>query len=597
MIIYILLSLPVLYILKRVLFPKKRLVPAGPPPLCTISTGKIQGALSYSKSGRVFSSFNGIPYAKPPVGKLRFLRPEPAEKWEGVKKCTRSVECIQRNLFKPGNPKQGQEDGLVLNVNTPDAQPKELLPVMVFIHGGGFVSGSGARSLYGAENFMEKDIVLVNINYRLSVLGGLYLDGKLVPGNQCMRDQVLALEWVQENIKHFGGDKDRVTIFGESAGGMSVMNHYLSPMSKGLFSAAIAMSGSPISPFVGVDKHPGHYGYKLAEQLGCDPKDTVEDILDHLQSVEAEDIQSLGYMFEEFIRAPLPFKPIVDGDLVDDPVLPEEPLTLLARGEFNKVPLMLGTNQNEGLLIKGFYMKNPKKYDEAFDNWDVIGPLAFFHREKDEHTKEESEICEKYVKEHFGKMRFSAEGKASEALVEMYGDLLFTAPADIVAKMITAHEDAPPLYQYVYNHQGPLSLYDLISLPPWKLLVKLTSLGLGFDFFKSSDGVCHGDELFMMFKANIFPFSTVKSDEDKRVSDNLINMWTDFATHHNPTPIDNSWTKFDPKDPKYLEIGSKSNEMKYPESHKKRMEEWKQMWEKIPPTMRYKASRTWKEDV
>ena len=149
----------------------------------------------------------------------------------------------------------------------------------------------------------------------------------------------------------------------------------------------------------------------------------------------------------------------------------------------------------------------------------------------------------------------------------------------------------------MYNHQGPLSCFDLISLPPWKLLVKLASIALGFTFFKTSDGVCHGDELFMMFKANIFPFSTVKSDDDKRVSDSLINMWTDFATHHNPTPINNSWTKFDPKDPKYLEIGSKSNVMKYPESHKKRMEEWKQIWEKIPPTMRYKASRTWKEDV
>eukprot|EP00092_Neocalanus_flemingeri_P071935 GFUD01088443.1.p1 GENE.GFUD01088443.1~~GFUD01088443.1.p1 ORF type:complete len:306 (-),score=76.68 GFUD01088443.1:461-1378(-) len=294
--------------------------------------------------------------------------------------------------------------------------------------------------------------------------------------------------------------------------------------------------------------------------------------------------------------APMPFKPIVDGGLVDDPFLPDEPFTLLAKGKFNKVPVMIGTNQNEGLLIKGLYDKTPQKYDEAFDDWETKGPLAFFHREKDEHTKEESEICQKYMKKKFGNMRFSPLEKAAEAFVEITGDMLFTAPADITAKMITDHKDAPPLYHYVYNHQGTLSLYDLIALPLWKTFLRLTSLVLGFDYFRSSTGVCHYDELFLMFKANILPFSTIKSNDDKKVSENLIKMWTDFATHHNPTPKDNSWTKFDPEAPKYLEIGSKSNTMMYPESHKKRMEEWKEIWEAVPPTMRYKASDSWKKE-
>ena len=106
------------------------------------------------------------------------------------------------------------------------------------------------------HHFMDRDVVMVSINYRLAVLGGLYLDREHVPGNQCLRDQICALEWVQENIEQFGGDKTRVTIFGESAGGMSVMNLVLSPAAKGLFSAAISMSGSPLTPFVGLDKHP-----------------------------------------------------------------------------------------------------------------------------------------------------------------------------------------------------------------------------------------------------------------------------------------------------------------------------------------------------
>ena len=162
--------------------------------------------------------------------------------------------------------------------------------------------GSASRQVYGFHHFMDKDVVMVSINYRLAVLGGLYLDKDHVPGNQGLRDQILALQWVQENIDKFGGDKDRVTIFGESAGGMSVFNLVLSPPAKGLFSAAIVMSGSPLSPFVGLDKHPRHYTNKLIEELGGNPNDSVENIIELLQSKDAADIQGLTNMFEEFVR-------------------------------------------------------------------------------------------------------------------------------------------------------------------------------------------------------------------------------------------------------------------------------------------------------
>ena len=114
---------------------------------------------------------------------------------------------------------------------------------------------------------------------------------------QGLRDQILGLQWVQENIKQFGGAPDRVAIFGESAGGMSVMNHILSPRSAGLFSAAIAMSGSPLSPFTGADKHPRHYAVRLAARLGCTAR-SDQEILQFLQRQQPEQLQSLGYMFE-----------------------------------------------------------------------------------------------------------------------------------------------------------------------------------------------------------------------------------------------------------------------------------------------------------
>ena len=209
-------------------------------------------------------------------------------------------QCVE---VRPGSPQEGREDGLVLNVNSPDLRSEAGLPVMVWIHGGGFVAGSGARQMYGMHHFMDRDVVVVSINYRLGLLGGLYLDREKVPGNQGLRDQILALRWVQDNIHQFGGDKKRVTVFGESAGGMSVMNLVLSPAAKGLFSAAIVMSGSPLSPFVGLDKHPRHYADRLIGRLGGDPSKPLEDIISLLQSKPAVEMQALTNMFEEFIRS------------------------------------------------------------------------------------------------------------------------------------------------------------------------------------------------------------------------------------------------------------------------------------------------------
>jgi len=336
---------------------------------------------------------------------------------------------------------------------------------MVWIHGGGFVSGSGTPGLYGPEHFMDRDVVLVTLNYRLSVLGGLYL-GEECPGNQGMRDQILGLQWVQENIKQFGGAPDRVTIFGESAGGMSVMNHVLSPRSAGLFSAAIAMSGSPLSPFTGADKHPRHYAVRLAARLGCTAR-SDQEILQFLQRQQPEQLQSLGYMFEEFIRAPFPFKPIVDGGLVSDPVLPAEPLQLLQSGQYNKVPLIVGTNRDEGLLIKGFYDREEEGYATAWRDWDTVGPLAFFHRERDEVGEAEVEASRRYRDKHWSDgQKFGASGQGGEALVRMYGDLLFTAPADWLVKLVAGGPDPPPVYHYLYSHQGPVSLYDILGRSP-----------------------------------------------------------------------------------------------------------------------------------
>ncbi|GBP60488.1 Esterase B1 [Eumeta japonica] len=168
-----------------------------------------------------YNCFKGIPYAAPPIGKLHFKAPQSPILWKG------------------------NEDCLYLNVYTPELTPKHPLPLMFFIHSGGYKCGSGNTDNYGPDFLVKEEVVLVTINYRVEVLGFLCLENKDVPGNAEMKDQVAALRWVQKNISNFGGDPNNVTIFGESAGGGSVGWHILSPMSKGLFQRAILMSGSP----------------------------------------------------------------------------------------------------------------------------------------------------------------------------------------------------------------------------------------------------------------------------------------------------------------------------------------------------------------
>jgi len=462
-----------------------------------------------------------------------------------------------------------------------------LLPVMVFFHGGGFVSGSGSRLLYGPELLLDKEVVLVAPNFRVSVLGGLYIKGE-APGNQMLRDQIATLQWVSKNIQYFGGDPTRVTIFGESAGGACVVYHLLSPASKGLFHAAIIQSGSPLSPLSSLEKHPAYYSSRLGECLGAPLNPTPSDLVELLRKVPAFTLQSKAYMFERFMRNPLPFKPIVDGGLVDDPIIPLEPTELLARGTWNKVPVILGHNKDEGLLVKGFFQHIGGRQRR---NWIELALLSFFSREDlEEATLEEIEEVTRFKKLYLGR---GVEDIGS-ALVRMYGDFLFKTPTNNLARAL-ASEPEPPIFFYHFTHQGALSLYDCLHLPPFQFLFKLFGLRFWFDWLwaktpldwicRSNDGVCHADELFMLFKAHQVPVTMVRSEVDKRVSSSMLQMWTDFAKVGNPTPRDGAWQKVDPDRIKYLEIGSSGNHMNYTEEYRAGYDEWQGMWERNPICM------------
>ncbi|KAJ4426249.1 hypothetical protein ANN_27061 [Periplaneta americana] len=252
--------------------------------LVSIAQGTARGSLMNSYHGKEFCSYNGIPYAAPPVEDLRFRSPEPPAPWNGELNATKpGNSCLQyRYAFYAGS-----EDCLYLNVHTPQTSSSgELLPVMIFIHGGAYLEGSGKAYSYGPLYLMDKDVVMVAMNYRLGVFGFLSTGDDAAPGNYGMKDQTEALRWVQKNIAAFGGDPNKVTILGESAGSWSVHFHILSPASRGLFHAAISESGTAMLPlFMNTESVP-NLAQLQAGMVNC-PTDNTADMIQCLRKVDA----------------------------------------------------------------------------------------------------------------------------------------------------------------------------------------------------------------------------------------------------------------------------------------------------------------------
>jgi len=290
--------------------------------------------------------FRGIPFAAPPVGELRFAAPAPAEAWADVLDATEySASAHQPESALPGMKVGPQsEDCLYLNVYTPSADGGRR-PVMVWIHGGGFVTGGACQDLYEGGPIVERgDIVLVTINYRLGILG--YLDLPELEGasaNAGQLDQIAALEWVRDNIDRFGGDPGNVTIFGESAGGMAVSTLLAMPGARGLFHKAIAQSGAANTC------HGRETAGRIADvwlaELGLTRETAAE-----LRSVAPEEIIQAQLASEAKlvdVRDFLSSSPIVDGE-----TLPENPLSAVRSGAASDIPLLIGTTRDEWRLFE-----------------------------------------------------------------------------------------------------------------------------------------------------------------------------------------------------------------------------------------------------
>jgi para-nitrobenzyl esterase len=338
-----------------------------------IESGLISGATV--GEGKDVQVYKGIPFAAPPVGDLRWKPPQPVKAWASVRACNEyGPSCPQQNLLERlYGQKLGptSEDCLYLNLWGPAKKSNEKYPVMVWIHGGAYTMGSGSSRAYDGEALARQGVILVTINYRLGPFGWFAHpslskeSGHNSSGNYGLLDQIAALQWVKRNIAAFGGDANRVTLFGESAGAGSVCYLMASPLAKGLFHRAIAESGSAF----GANRHLRETWYgqepmekmgeRIAHDLGCDKE---KETLAALRLKSAEEILNGSSMTTAlfFSNEGNRFSPIVDGW-----VIPDDPGAIFEAGRQHNIPLIVGTNADEGtIFMLSLQIKSVEEYRE-----------------------------------------------------------------------------------------------------------------------------------------------------------------------------------------------------------------------------------------
>ncbi|MGV2871897.1 carboxylesterase/lipase family protein [Colwellia sp. E150_009] len=313
-----------------------------------VEQGIIQGTTEKN-----LTVFKGVPFAKPPVGELRWKAPQPAEKWQGIKHTTQFAPAP----MQAGEPASGKsEDSLYLNIWTPAKSSDEKIPVLVWVYGGGFSFGSSSDPIFDSRHLANKGVIVVTIAYRVGQLGFLAHpelsaeSPEKVSGNYGLLDQIAALKWINKNISAFGGDPTKVTIAGESAGGISVSMLTASPLAKGLIHGAISQSGGSFGPTRTIN-YPGE-NMSLLSQAESEGVDYVKQFgassIAELREMKAEKFIPKGWS--------LPGGwPIVDGY-----VIPDDQYKLYQQGKFNDVPVLVGYNSDEGASF--VWNKDPKPF-------------------------------------------------------------------------------------------------------------------------------------------------------------------------------------------------------------------------------------------
>jgi para-nitrobenzyl esterase len=463
-------------------------------PLSTIidtESGQVEGI---QEDG--YMSFKGIPFAAPPVGELRWKDPQPVERWEGVLKAdTFACGCSQAQNLRP----QG-EDCLYLNIWTPADFASKKLPVMVWIHGGGFSAGAPLESTYYGEKLTRKGVIYVSVAYRLGQLGFLAHpelsaeSPNKVSGNYGILDQIAALKWIQRNIEAFGGDPDKVTIFGESAGAISVSILCASPLAKDLFTGAISESGGNFGPVEQDSRQDGIVSLKGAENIGIEfMKQMGATSIEELRKMDPRDF------FENRAAGRGGFWPNADGY-----VIPDDQYKLYEAGKYNDVNVIIGTNSDEG----GMFSR--PSYPEDYK-----------HRTEQRF----GDFAEKIFKAYPG----DTEEQTYTSSADIFRETAFAWPSWAWARLQSRTGNSK-VFMYYFDQKQPENP---------RMPIKLR-------------GAPHAAEIKYVLE-NIDP--NRYGEEDLKLSDIMGTYWTNFAKYGDPNgdnlPV---WTEFSEENPAVMHL-------------------------------------------
>ncbi|XP_010628096.1 liver carboxylesterase 1 isoform X1 [Fukomys damarensis] len=507
------------------------------PPVVDTAHGKVLGKyISLEGFAQPVAVFLGVPFAKPPLGSLRFAPPQPAEPWDNVKNTTSYPPmCSQLTGTGPvlseifsnrleNFPLEYSEDCLYLNIYSPaNLTSKSRLTVMVWIHGGGLLSG-GASTFDGVPLSIHENVVVVTIQYRLGIWGFFSTGDKHSRGNWGHLDQVAALHWVQDNIANFGGNPDSVTIFGESSGSESVSVLVLSPLTKNLFHRAISESGVALTPCL-FRKSTRAGAEQVAIIAGCETTSSAVMVHCLRQKTEEELLQTTLKM--KFFtlnlhgdpRESYPFLTTV----IDGVVLPKAPEEILAGKNFSTVPYIVGINKQEF----GWYIPTMMGFPLSEGKLDQKTATSLLWKSYPL-TNISEKLAPVATEEYLGGTDDLVKKK--DLFLALMGDVMFAVPSVIVAR---GHRDAgAPTYMYEFHYRPSFSS----DLKPKTVIAD------------------HGDEVYSVLG---IPFLKEHAlEEEINLSKMVMKFWANFARNGNPNGEGlPHWPKYDQKEG-YLQIGA-----------------------------------------
>lgn len=468
------------------------------------TTGPVRGEVKQTAWHQIpYNKFTGIPYAEPPLGNLRFKPPVPIKPWSSVFEAVKEPDnCPQVDFFSGDY--IGVEDCLFINVMSRNLGNSTKKPVMVWIYGGAFFAGYSNTSLYGPDFFLEEDVVFASFNYRLGAPGFLALEHPDAVGNAAMKDQLLALQWVRDNIAAFGGDPDQVTLFGESAGSVSVALHVLSEKSKGLYKRVIQQSGTPLCQW---GFHTPSKAYQnaraLAVNLGYNGA-TDEGIVDFLRGVPIEDMVrktlQVDYGF-------LPFRPTIENtDIVKDgsAFLTDCPIEMYKAGKFNKVPTLMGFNNDEALFFLNYMVGNDTNRSQA------IAQLM-------KNSMGISGIVDQVLGTVSGAMFDMIPDSMVKTLLDVMTNIMFKGPIDLTQRLLSTANPGNPLFYYMLSYQSQWNIHEMVG--------------------DTVNGTAHVDDIGYLF--NVLPLNapTDPSHPFNVFRKKMVTLWANFAKQGHPTPL------------------------------------------------------------